>query len=332
VGPALLASSVVVETMFAWPGVGRLFFNAFSQTDLAMIAANLLLYSAAIVLLKLIADLSPGVPAATPNAAVPKRFSVLAFVACAVLLVAAFAGLTANLIAPWNPNYIDQVHWQGYPLAPGAAGHLLGTDENGRDLLSRLLFGIRTSFGIAAFAAIVASAIGAGVARAAPSLPAARGTLSVAGIRPFAAFPFIMTAIIVTFKFHDPRVVNPIGIALIVAAVSWPPIVPAFRRLSAMTLGAFADVMGGALLLEVTISFFGYGVQPPDASLGNMLALAQSNMMMAPWAVVAPLLVIVGLLFALFALGEELREMGEIPLPFKRSRGVAPATPSSDTC
>ena len=37
------------------------------------------------------------------------------------------------------PNAIDNVHWQGNPLAPGIAGHLLGTDENGRDLLARLI-------------------------------------------------------------------------------------------------------------------------------------------------------------------------------------------------
>jgi len=52
--------------------------------------------------------------------------------------------------------------------------------------------------------------------------------------------------------------------------------------------------------------------------------------MMALWAVLAPLLVIVALLFALFALGEQLRELRDVPLPFKRARGVAPATPSSD--
>jgi ABC-type dipeptide/oligopeptide/nickel transport system permease subunit/ABC-type dipeptide/oligopeptide/nickel transport system permease component len=329
VGPALLSASVILEVLFAWPGMGRLFFNAFSQDDLALIAAVLLVYSAVIALLKLGADFSPGIPAPAPNAAVPKRFSVLAFVACAVLLVAAFAGLSANLIAPANPNFIDQVHWQGYPLPPGAAGHVLGTDENGRDLLSRLFFAIRTSFGIAVFAAIVATAIAARVARAAPWFAAARGPLSVAGIRPFAALPFIMAALYVVFKFHNPRVVNPIGLGLIFAAVSWPALVPAFRQSSAAALGAFADVTGGALLLEVTVSFFGFGVQAPGASLGNTLANAQSNMMMAPWAVIAQLTVIVVLLFALFALGEELREL-RIDLFAAKERGrAAPSTPSS---
>jgi ABC-type dipeptide/oligopeptide/nickel transport system permease subunit len=328
VGPALLAATLIIEVMFAWPGLGRLFFNAVQQTDLAMIAAILLVYSALILLLEVIADLSPRVPAAVPNDAPAKRFSVLALVACTVLLIAAFAGLTANLIAPANPNDIDQVHWLGYPLAPGVAGHAFGTDENGRDLLSRLLFAIRTSLGIAVFAGLVATAIAGAVARAAPGFAAARGPLSFAGIRPFAALPFIQTIILVVFKFHNPRVLSPVAIGLIIAAVSWPAIVPAFRRFSAATVGAFADVTGAALLLEVTLSFFGFGVQPPDASLGNMLANAQSNLDMAPWAVFAPLLVIVALLFALFALGEELREGRVVPFAPKEARGGAPSTSS----
>jgi len=239
--------------------------------------------------------------------------------------------LAANLIAPADPYFIDQANWQGYPLAPGVAGHLLGTDENGRDLFTRLLFAIRASGGISVFAAIIATAIAAGVARAAPWFAAARGPLTVAGIRPFAALPFITTAIFVIFKFHNPRVVNPIGLALIIGAVSWPAIVPAFRRLSAATLSAFADVTGGALLLEVTLSFFGDGVQPPNASLGNILVNAQSNLVMAPWTVIAPLAVIVTLLFALFALGEELRELRIDLFASKDSSRAAQQTTSSST-
>ena len=48
------------------------------------------------------------------------------------------------MIAPFNPDFQDPA-WSGYPLAPGIAHHLLGTDELGRDLLSRLMFGARIS-------------------------------------------------------------------------------------------------------------------------------------------------------------------------------------------
>ena len=68
-----------------------------------------------------------------------------AFIIAAIALVAIFA----KLLAPWDPNYIDQAHWVGNPLAPGVAGHLLGSDENGRDLLSRLMYGGQISLTVA---------------------------------------------------------------------------------------------------------------------------------------------------------------------------------------
>jgi peptide/nickel transport system permease protein len=316
VGPALIAASLFVETMFAWPGLGRLWNYGLGQLDFAIVAAILLMYSAAIVLLKLVADFSPSVPdrtlgqqAGSLSAAFSlKRFSAIGIVALIVLVVTALVGLTANLIAPANPNYIDQVHWQGYPLHPGVAGHVLGTDENGRDLLSRLFVAIRMSLGIAVFAAVVATVIGAVVARTVPWFGDARSTLSVAGIRAFAALPFILSAVLVAVKFHNARILTPPAEALIIAAVSWPWVVPAFRRLTPATLGAVADVTGGALLMEVTLSFFGYGVRAPEASLGNMLQNAQVTLTMGPWITIVPVVVIVALLFAFYALGEEFRE------------------------
>src|SRR4030088_2177924 len=58
-----------------------------------------------------------------------------------IIAIMGLVAIFANQITPTDPNLIDQVHWIGYPLAPGVAGHLLGTDENGRDLLARLIFG-----------------------------------------------------------------------------------------------------------------------------------------------------------------------------------------------
>jgi len=70
----------------------------------------------------------------------PNLFTAL--LGAVVMILMALIAILANPLAAafgWpDPNFIDQVHWQGYPLAPGIAGHLLGTDENGRDLLARL--------------------------------------------------------------------------------------------------------------------------------------------------------------------------------------------------
>ncbi|HEV2644464.1 MAG TPA: hypothetical protein VGT98_17260 [Candidatus Elarobacter sp.] len=198
-------------------------------------------------------------------------------------------------------------------MAPAVAGHVLGTDENGRDVVSRLLFGLRTSLGIAAAAALIATAIGAMVATLARALPwfGGRGALSTIGIRPFAAFPFVLAAVsVLVAKFHGTGVVSPLAMTLIIAAVSWPAIVPAFRARTGATLGGVADLAACALLLEVTQSSVGFGVQPPTPSLGNMLVNVQSNITVAPWAAIVPCIVMIVLLFALYAVGDELRDQG----------------------
>ena len=109
-------------------------------------------------------------PAGTPHVeeTAPTRNTVwrrfrrhrVALVGVVVIGLMALIAIFANFLAPANPDFIDQVHWQGYPLAPGVAGHILGTDENGRDLLARLMFGARISLTVALFAVIMEISIG----------------------------------------------------------------------------------------------------------------------------------------------------------------------------
>jgi len=323
IGPALLAAILIVEPWFAWPGIGRLLFNGLHSFDYGLVATGLFVYAAGVVLLKLCGELAPAMPdgvsleSAAPPTAARRRtgVSVVGGLALVVLLVAVVGAVGAGVIAPIGPYYIDQVHWQGYPLPPGAFGHVLGTEENGRDLLARLLVALRFSLGIAAFAALVAAAIAALVAKLTQALPwfDGRSAPGTAGIRPFAAFPFILAAIMVLVAvLHNIRFLEPPLIALMIAAVSWPAIVSAFR-LGRARFGSIVNVAACALLLEVTQSSIGWGVQPPVPSLGNMLVNAQSNVTVAPWAAIIPSAVTVVVLFALYALGDELRERSAAP-------------------
>src|ERR1700693_1237928 len=80
--------------------------------------------------------------------------------------------LIALLVLSYSPqiesaaNAIDQAHWQGYPMPPCfldaklCGGHVLGTDENGRDMLARLMVGARLSLGVTLLAAILELAFG----------------------------------------------------------------------------------------------------------------------------------------------------------------------------
>jgi ABC-type dipeptide/oligopeptide/nickel transport system permease component/ABC-type antimicrobial peptide transport system permease subunit len=318
IGPALLAATLIIEPVFGWPGAARLFFSSLSRFDVGYMAGFLLMYVAWIVLIVLCAEFAQGTTDRAPalrTASAPasarrrKRFSPIGVIASAVLLVAVLCAAGANALAPIGPYFIDQVHWEGAPLAPGAGGHLLGTDENGRDLLARALFGLRTSLGIAVLAAVIATPIAAAFAKAAPWF-GERGAPGVTGIRPFAAVPMLLALVTVLVTgHHTAYVVTPLVITLIVAAVSWPAAVPALSAIAPATLGrAMIDLTAGALLLEVTLSLFGFGIQPPTPSLGNMLVNAQSIAAVAPWAVLVPTAVVILVLSALYAVAERLPE------------------------
>ncbi|MBV8531290.1 MAG: ABC transporter permease, partial [Candidatus Eremiobacteraeota bacterium] len=90
----------------------------------------------------------------------------LAVAGLVVLALMVLAAALAKQLAPFDPNAIDNVHWQGTPLPPCfqdagiCGGHPLGTDEVGRDLLSRLLFGARISLTVGLFAVIMEVLIG----------------------------------------------------------------------------------------------------------------------------------------------------------------------------
>src|SRR5271165_894099 len=91
----------------------------------------------------------------------------LAIAGIAVLALMILAAVLAKQLSPFDPNAIDNVHWQGTPLPPcfqdaaQCGGHSLGTDEVGRDLLSRLLFGARISLAVGLFAVLMEILIGA---------------------------------------------------------------------------------------------------------------------------------------------------------------------------
>ena len=312
IAPALLTACLIIEPIFAWPGLGRIVYFGVIRPDVPAVVGVLVVYAAAVVLIEVVAGLAPRRTAAHPagvahhSAALRKGLSATAIIALIVLAIATLGAFAADLIVPSGPYFIDQAHWTGYPLPPGVAGHALGTDENGRDLLARLLFAWRTSLGIATTATVIAAAIGLAVAKVAPWF-GDRRTLSVSGIRPFEAFPFLAVVpavLIATAHRHD---LNPLTVGLLIGAVSWPAIVPAFRAPTAQMLGGIVSISGCAVLLEVTLSSFGFGVQPPIPSLGNMFANMQSNIVVAPWIPAFATSAVVAVVAALYALSDELR-------------------------
>ena len=272
----------------------------------------------------------------------------LAIAGLAVLTLMILAAAFAKQLAPFDPNAIDNVHWQGTPLpcfqdAGQCGGHTLGTDEVGRDLLSRLLFGARISLTVGLFAVIMEVLIGTTLGAIAGYYG---GWVDYALMRltdvflsiPLLPLLLVLTAIVAA---SSTKASLSFGvIVLIIGALSWPTVARLvrasflslrerefaeaaravgnndgriiFRHLlpnavAPIVVQATLDV-AAVIITESTLSFLGLGIQPPTASWGNMLANAQSNLSIAWWAAVFPGLCILITVLAINYIGDGLRD------------------------
>lgn len=273
----------------------------------------------------------------------------LAVVGLVVLFLMVSAAVFAGQLAPLDPNAIDNVHWQGTPLPPcfqdasQCGGHVLGTDEVGRDLLSRLLFGARISLMVGLFAVLMEVLIGTTLGAIAGYYG---GWIDWALMRitdvflsiPLLPLLLVLTAIVAASS--SKAALNFGVIVLIIGALSWMSVARLvrasflslrerefaeaaravgnndgriiFRHLlpnavAPIVVQATLDV-AGVIVLESTLSFLGLGIQPPTASWGNMLSNAQSNLQTAWWAAVFPGLCILVTVLAINYMGDGLRD------------------------
>jgi len=273
----------------------------------------------------------------------------LAVAGLVVLALMILAAALAKQLSPLDPHAIDNVHWQGTPLPPcfqdasQCGGHALGTDEVGRDLLSRLLFGARISLTVGLFAVIMEVLIGTTLGAIAGYYG---GWVDYALMRltdvflsiPLLPLLLVLTAIVAA---SSTKAALSFGvIVIIIGALSWPTVARLvrasflslrerefaeaaravgnndariiFRHLlpnavAPIVVQATLDV-AGVIITESTLSFLGLGIQPPTASWGNMLANAQSNLSIAWWAAVFPGLCILVTVLAINYIGDGLRD------------------------
>jgi peptide/nickel transport system permease protein len=290
------------------------------------------------------------VPDASPNAAASLRPApadgVLArllrrklplFGALVIGLAVAVAA-SAPFIAPYDPaaQHFDGLTLEGAPLPPNGQ-FLLGTDLLGRDLLSRLMFGARTSLVIGVVANGIALAIGALVGITAGFLGGWIGAVLMRFTDLMMAFPALLLAIVLAAMFAPSLWI----VALVIALVNWVQVariiytetrslaerefIDAERALGAGrarilfrhvlphlvptiivwgTLGISTTV-----LLEATLSFLGIGVRPPTPSWGNIIFENQTYFAAAPWLVFIPGGCIILLALAFNLVGDALREI-----------------------
>lgn len=263
------------------------------------------------------------------NAVLQNQLARWGFAIIATILVLA---LLAPLIAPYDP---DAINVKAILLAPSSA-HWMGTDGLGRDVFSRMLFGARISLLVGFVAVGIATVIGVILGAIAGFY---RGWVDVVIMRLVDVMLSIPTffLILAVIAFLSPSIWN---IMIVIGLTSWMGVTRLVRAeflslrereyvLSAQTLGAknlrlifqhllpnsltpiivsFVLGVASAVLVESGLSFLGLGVQPPQASWGNILTDGKEYIEFAWWLSLFPGLAILLTVLGYNLLGEGLRD------------------------
>jgi peptide/nickel transport system permease protein len=259
------------------------------------------------------------------------RLDAAATVSLLFLVLVTALSVAAPLIAPYSPTEQDIVN----SLAQPSTEHLLGTDDLGRDVLSRLIHGAAASLFSSFLAVSVAIVLGVPIGLLAGFLGGWTDDLISRGIDTLLSFPAIVLAIAVTGALGIGLINGMIAVGIVFSpqlarlvrartlVVRQELYVDAARCFGASTgrilwrhvlpntvqpvIVQVTLLLAGALLAEASLSFLGLGIQPPHASWGAMLARAYQNMELAPEQMYPPGLAILFTALAFNTLGESLR-------------------------
>ena len=237
------------------------------------------------------------------------------------------------MIAPYDPLALDGQN----VLAPASTLHLLGTDEFGRDILSRLLYGAQPSLVVAAGATALSLSIGVFFGVIAGYAGGTVEQIIMRLVDTLLTFPPILLAMVVV-GFLGAGVTNLIIVIGILYSTTFARLTYASSLqvkeneyiLSAVAVGAghvrliryhiLPNIMAliivqssltvaAVILLESGLSFLGLGVMPPTSSWGLMVGAARGYMYQSPTYVLFPSLVVALTVFAVNAFGDALRDV-----------------------
>ncbi|TQK28788.1 ABC transporter permease [Arthrobacter sp. SLBN-53] len=255
----------------------------------------------------------------------------------AVLAAVVVISIAAQWIAPYGVNDIDVPQ----ALQPPSGAHWFGTDELGRDVLSRVMVAVQASMKVAVVSVAFAAVIGVTVGVIAGYLAGREGgwldTVLMRIVDVMFAFPVLLLALAIV------AVLGPgIGTTMLAIGVVYTPIFARVARASTLsvrvepyvsvsyTMGTgsgyivtrhiLPNISGPlivqtslslafAILAEAALSFLGLGIQPPQPSLGRMIFDAQGFVTLAWWMAVFPGLAIFLIVLALNLLGDGLRDV-----------------------
>ncbi len=266
---------------------------------------------------------------------VMRRFRAhhLAKISLVILVVVGLAALFAPVVAPYDPDAIVGT-FSGAPCKE----FILGTDQIGRDVFSRLLYAIRISLLVGILATVISTVIGVVLGLIAGYFGGVADMLLMRFTDMVMSFPYILLVLVAAAIFKP----GLWSIILILGFVDWPGVARLVRgnvlslretnfvkgnvvagmplrhilfseilpNIVAPILVYATSVMAISMLDEAALSFLGMGVQPPMASLGNMLNGAQSITVLTsqPWLWLPPGIMIVVLVVSINFVGDALRD------------------------
>jgi peptide/nickel transport system permease protein len=261
------------------------------------------------------------------------RKSASAVFGLALVVTLAVGGALAPLLAPHDPNEVDTARRLARPLTPS---HPLGTDEFGRDLLSRLLHGARISLAIGLAATALAAVAGSLCGLVAGLGGGVWDQAIMRSIDTLMAFPYFLLAIAIIAALGPGLVNGMIAVAVVnipfygrivratVLAVRETEYVQAARALGVSELrlslthvlrNCLAPVIvavtlnvGGMITALAGLSFLGLGVQPPVSDWGSMLSSSRQYINVAPHVATLPGLAIFLAVLGFNLLGDGLRD------------------------
>ena len=267
-----------------------------------------------------------------------RRVRRLPLIPMTIILLVIVAGIFADLIAPHNPR-VGILSERNTPPAwssEGTSNHLLGTDQQGRDMLSRILHGARISLIVAAVTLVTGGTIGVMLGLLAGWYGGWVDELIMRLVDVLLALPLILVALVMVVSLGQSLEV----ILAVLAIWIWPRFARMVRgevlRLRTMDYVALAQVSGAStlrilathlfpgvintliivatlqvgivILVESTLSFLGAGVPPPTPAWGSMVSDGRDKLAVAWWISTLPGVAIMLTVMALNLFGDWLRD------------------------
>ena len=268
------------------------------------------------------------------------RRNKLAIIAVVWIIFMVILALSADL---WGPQTLSKPNAQLFDVRmPMSARHPFGTDQLGRDVLSRVIYGARISLAVGVLASAISTAIGLVMGAIAAYYGGIWDTIIMRLADIFLAFPYTLF-VIAMLAVIGPGIQN---VFIAIGILGWPSIARVFRSAiltvkendyvdAARSMGAsdfriiarhifpnsvasivvYATMnIGGAILTESALSYLGMGVVPPDPSWGSLIQSGQTYLSTEPWLMIMPGLAILTTVFAFTLLGDGLRDALDVKM------------------